>query len=410
MKRSAVVLVDPMSSGVVLKQQAKEEGLAVICVFTVSLEVSERVFRLAKETRNVACDFVIESADFLEIEERLRDVPYAIRAVIAGSESGVLIAELLAHELELAGNKPLFARRNKWEMRRAIQKAGLSCPDFQKCPDWKQAEEFAKRHSFPLVIKTPEGVWTSNVFVCETMEELKKGFHQILTTPDAFGAIPSFALVEEYLGGNEYIVDLFSNEGEIHVTDVWVYEKGRPPGPKNLCWNCRLIPPEEARRVADYAKRVAQVLRIEFGPSHAEIKDDPKRGPVLIEIGARLCGAGLPQLLREASNFDLFHATLQVFVEGRADVPHPISIGRHFAIVFGVTFEEGVVERIEGIEEIQKLPSYVRHLLFVSPGQFQKRSVDGVTTPLFVYLGHKNRKQLESDIEAVHDLFKITIH
>jgi biotin carboxylase len=400
-----------VSSGTLLKEVAKNQGFDVIGLFTVPMEAIFSGYHLSEEDLFLHCDTVIHSPDPQDALQRVKETAYKIEGVFAGMESGVEMADHLAHALHLPGNPIELsqARRDKYEMREAIRKAGLSCPDFRRCYTERDLWEFAGSHEFPLVIKTPKGAGTNNVFVCETVEELNERFAQILSSPDYMGAMAKFALIEEYIDGPEYIVDLFSDGENIHVTDVWLYEKGKPGGPKNLCWSCMTLDPKEIPGVVEYAIEAAKALRVERGASHAEIKNDPRKGPVLVELGARLAGAGIPPLLRKATNFDLYSGVLSVFTGRKPQVPEEITIQKSFAIVFGVSFEEGEVVAIEGIEEIRKLPSYLKHVLHAKAGDTIQKSVDMKTTPLFVYLAHKDPAQLKRDVDAVHRLFHIKI-
>lgn len=408
-EKQAVIVVDPISSGAFLKKSAKQEGYGVIGVFTVPFDVSEAGFHGKREEFTADCDFVIQSADARAILSQLQGAPFQVKGVVAGLDSGVEMADCLAGDLGLYHN-PLelsHARRDKLEMRKAIQKAALSCPAFAECSTVEKVVEFAQNRSFPIVIKTPQGAGTNHVYLCNSEEELKEKYHTIRESLDFFGQKTAFALAEEYIDGPEYIVDLFCDGEKFHVTDVWVYEKGLPGGPKNLCWSCILLKPEDVPAVVAYAIESARAVGIERGAVHAEIKDDPKRGPTLIEIAARMCGAGVPQLLKDATNFDLCRGVIQAFTEKKVDVPETISIDRHFALAFGVSFDEGTVEAIQGIEAIQKLPSYIRHALHLKQGEGCVKSVDLKTTPLVVYLGHEDKAQVLKDIEAVHRLFKV---
>jgi biotin carboxylase len=409
--KHAIAIIDPFGTGVHLKQAAIDAGYDVIGVFTIPMDVAEHTFSNTEAEFLSGCSEVIHGSSQKEILPKLLKSAHIIQGVVPGNESGVEIADELADSMGLIGNNLVSSpmRRDKLEMRRGLRDAGLSSPDFARCSTLEELKSFAQKHTYPLVIKTPKGAGTHNVFICENWKELKEGFEKILSSLNVFGAKTAFALAEEYIDGNEYIVDLFCDGKKAYVTDVWVYHKGLPGGPKNLCWSCNTVDPHSVPHVVEYAKKAAFATGIEWGPAHAEVKDDPKKGPTLVEIAARLSGAGLPNLIRKASNFDLFLGFLDLFTSGTTNIPKEISLNKSFAIAFSPVFKEGIVASISGIEEIQKLPSYIKHTLHLEKGSKCVKSEDLYTTPLAVYLGHSDPAQLEKDVAQVHQLFTVQV-
>lgn len=166
-----------------------------------------------------------------------------------------------------APSKP--ALRNRLEVRRILQQAHLSCPHFASCATISELKEFAKAHSFPLVIKAPRTA--GHTYTCQNVDELIERF-QALRSSLNFLEVP---LIEEWINGKKYIVDLFSDGKEIRLTHAWIDDKSRI-----------LIRPQNVPGVIEYAFEAARALAIEKGGAQIEIKDDPKRGPTLLEITA----------------------------------------------------------------------------------------------------------------------------
>lgn len=278
--------------------------------------------------------------------------------------------EILEKILKSASLQQPHALSDYLEIRKTLQKAHLSCPKFQECETVEKVVNFAKNHLFPLVIKPSRGKEADLVYTCKDLEELKQKFHHICKKA-------ATALVEEYVNGSKYIINLFCAGKEIHVTDVWVYEQLQ-----KSCWSCILIRPQDVAGIAEYAIETVRAFGIEKGPVHLEIKDDPKRGPTLSDISAKLCGNGIPLLLRESMNFDLYKEIIHVFTDRKVTVPKWIYIYKHFALVFAMGFDE------KTLEAIVRLPSYIRHLK---------------ASPFVIHLGHKIKSQLLQDIRKIKE-------
>src|SRR5205085_6786155 len=78
---------------------------------------------------------------------------------------------------------------------------------------------------FPLVLKTPKGAGTNLVRISSSLDDAMRAFDEIRSTPDLFGQRTDTVVVEEYIGGDEYVVNLFHDGAEIHVVDTWKYFK-----------------------------------------------------------------------------------------------------------------------------------------------------------------------------------------
>lgn len=411
MKKEAIVLFDPASSGEGLKYTAREMGYQVIAVFSQPWKSFQEIYHATQETLFQDCDEVIVSDDKEEILRKLEALPFSIKAVIAATEGGVELSDEVAHHLKLWHNPMEFskARRDKGAMRQLLKKSGLSCPDFSLCASEEEVRDFAKNHFFPLIIKTPKGVMTSQVYECDTLESLVASFHQICGKEDIYGNRAKYAVVEEFISGQEYIVDTFSDGKKVHATDVWIYEKIHTISYKNIYYNILSLPLSDpaVKPLIEYGIRVATVFGIERGPAHIEIKDDLRRGPTLIEIGMRLPGVRIPQVLQKHSNYDAYQAMIEVFVQGKVDHFPTTICDKHLAIAFFPQFKEGKVKSFSGLSEIERLSSYDFHLLNLKVGDILLSSTHGGTIPLLVYLANQDRSQLLKDTQAAHALFKV---
>ena len=394
----AVVLFDPINSGDPLKQAASDLGYKVIGIFSCPKSVYETQFHLNEEMLRRNCDQILFSNDIEEILKQLKNSPFSVRASIAGIDSGVNLADQVGHALGLPGNRfdLSSARRDKGRMREVLKEKGFSCPDFSICDTQEKILRFVRGHSFPLVIKTPRGAGTSHVYVCDKQEQVLAGFRAIQREKNFFGEKTGSAVIESFIGGNEYVIDTFSDGERAHVTDIWVYEKIQTETFKNIYYSVISLPltAPETTPMQKTAVRIAEAFGVKLGPAHLELKDDPIRGPTLIELGPRLAGARLPQYLRKYSNFDPYRSTIEVFVKGKISLPHPIILRKQIAVAFCPLFQKGTIAKISGIEAIQKLNSYETHQLYIKVGDSIEPTTDLATSPLFVFLAHEDRREL----------------
>ena len=111
----------------------------------------------------------------------------------------------------------------------------------------------------------------------------------ILERRSPWGEIPSYCLVEEYLDGPEYAVNVFADgHGKSVVTDLWLYERVRTDGGVVLYSGVRSLDPATAPDISSYALQVCNAVGVKLEAAHVELKLTT-RGPVLVEVATTSC-------------------------------------------------------------------------------------------------------------------------
>lgn len=409
-KNQAIILVNPLGGICEFRDYARKEGLIVVSVYSIpKIVMQDRMGQNVDHLESMD-DHSYFFDSVAELVAQLNSLPYEIVALIPSHECGVDIAAEIAQLMGLISNKPenMLAARNKYLMRQRVRDAGLRSPQFASVKTKNDIEHFISDNPFPLVIKTPLGGGTSNVYVCHDLEQTATNLQKIQESPDLFGHCSAFAVLESHLGGREIIVDGFVDQGKITIVGIWEYDKISTTYGNNLYYNIISsdIHDERYTTAINYTKDVVQAVGIEMGMFHCELKIENQQ-PTLVEIGARLPGWGIPELYRAASNFDPWQATTQCFIHGSLQNPLNVEYHKHMAMAICPTTDCGSVEKINGITEIQNLPSYERHLLKIKPGDWLNPTSELYDTPLEVCLANEDRQQLLKDMEAVHSLFSI---
>ena len=133
-------------------------------------------------------------------------------------------------------------------------------------------------------------------------------------------------VVEEFLDGQAFSVESLVAGGV--VSHVAVCEKGAIQGPyfREIGHSS---PPRVADRVARELRRLAEqvihLIGIDDCVTHAEFKVVGEQ-PVLLEIGARMGGGSIRQVVRNATGVDLLDLTMQLAM-GRTPVATPVDGG-----------------------------------------------------------------------------------
>lgn len=249
-----VAIVDPYSSGTLLAEALIERGLSCIAIESApSLPASIR----ARGKPALYADTIRHDRDIETTLARLR--PYRPAFVLPGFESGVELAEALAARLDLPTNDPALAqaRRDKYLMHEAVARRGLRTArqfrsdDVNAIVDWTRANL-----DWPVIVKPTRSVGSDHVARCSSVEELRRAAAAVLADVNALGQANTAALVQEFLEGTEYIVDMVTLDGRPKLTAIWQYDRPCDSG-EFICYDAlRLLPYEGERQAAlrDYGQ------------------------------------------------------------------------------------------------------------------------------------------------------------
>ncbi|KAI9910935.1 hypothetical protein PsorP6_010826 [Peronosclerospora sorghi] len=440
MSLGTVVVVDPFSTGAVLAHELMTRGYECICVYSDRLENIESVASLVPDgltlefAATVAFEgdldhtvSVIRKVAQLVAERQKQSCVAEVCAVFAGAELGVKLSDALSDALGLTGNlmKHLNARRDKYLMGETLRAAGIRAVKQVKAKNWCEAEAFITQHlkpePFEVVLKPLESAGTEDVVLCLSMEEAKRTFHSILGKINGLGLENDAVLLQEYLEGDEYVVDTVSRHGEHKVTGIWKYDKRRVNDAAFVYFGLSLVPAEGImNEMIDYQFQVLgncdvlpfvsvnDCLGICNGPAHGEVKFC-RGSPVLIEVGSRCHGgegAWVP-IANRCVGYNQVTAAIDSILDGDAfaKLPdRPRTLLAYGCEAMLVSYQKGILKSLPGLAEIETMPAFLKKEIFVAPGDHVRQTVDMFTTPGSIMLTHKDRDVLERSLARIREL------
>lgn len=289
--QSIILIVSAYSSGASLAPILFAKGYTCVHVTTEKEWAIDRL-RFMYEGYGFWKNIILK--DEHKIESLLNEIQgKSISEVIVGCESGVLLADLLCDYFQVASNVLSLssARRNKFEMIQALHQNQLLAPKQIQSDSLPEILQWVQDQGFSHVVLKPLSSSSSDhVFYCHSSHEIIQAFYSIYKNKDLYESVNEKVLVQEYIQGDEYIVNSVSCDGAHYISDIW---KGVSQDPSQVSKDeyAQLLSPllPEYSILKNYTESVLNVLGIRMGAAHSEIRLS-KNGPCLIETGARLAG------------------------------------------------------------------------------------------------------------------------
>jgi len=390
--RPIVALVDAYHTGNLLPPAFARLGVDVVHVQSTQTPLTTMTPPdLTGYLANLVCgDPVVTAAEL---------AAYGPIAVLAGQEPGVRLADDLAARLGLARNDTALsaARRDKFEMAEALRRAGVRCAGQFKSDDPEAVVAWAERSGdYPVVVKPLAGSGSVGVEICADAEQVRKAAGAVLGSATMYGETNREVLVQTYLAGPEYAVDIVSCQGRRYLGGVWVTHKERVG--THLVYDRKVLLRGDRSPVpelASYADDALAALGIHFGPAHAEVIITPQ-GPTLVEVGARLSGSEHPGFHdlctggNQAELTALAYCRPQEFLDDQAGRTYTRL--REAAVHYCATEDGGLVRSIDQavVDEIRALDTVHDVHLKYRAGDRIRPTVDLTTSTMKVFLTGEN--------------------
>lgn len=256
--------------------------------------------------------------------------------------------------LGLVGITPEVAVRatDKGEMIRAFQEHNVPHPWFYVVENG-QIESVRSKLTYPCICKPTDNSASRGVVIVENEAQLLEAVRY-----SSENGRSGTVIVEELLVGSEISVEAFAVKGQVHVLAITdKITTGSPHFVEMGHDQPSQFVGETKEKIEKAAAAAMKAVGIENGPAHVEMMVTA-RGPVLIELGARLGGDFITtDLVPLSTGIDMLGATIHLACGEPVDVtvrnPRASTI-RYFETDYGV------IRGVEGIPEAMALPGVIR--------------------------------------------------
>jgi hypothetical protein len=335
---------------------------------------------------------------------------YNVKAVIPSAESGVLLADMLNEALNITTSNGMLhsnARRNKYDMVQCLKTSNIphaksfhsnSLPDIIQ---WVQKNNLNK-----LVLKPLSSAGTYGVTVCNNLHEVGIAFDSILNQKNLFLETNTSVMVQEFLFGQEYIINTASWNGLHKVIDIWRKFKNIVDGAPVNDYSEMVSPLEDDYKILqEYVFKVLNSLGIKYGAGHSEVMMK-EHSPILIETAARIIGSVDMSAATEALGDNQVYCVGRSYINpahflesyNKALVPT-----KYIRQVFFISPLDSKITRHPDLSFFSSLDSFHSTSFKLKKGESLTKTTTLVNSPGFCYLISSDKDQLKKDYLAIRN-------
>lgn len=288
-RKNVIAIISAYSSGSYLG--AILSSMGYLCIH-ITTDTEWRIDRLRNYFRkgDFIDNFIIyKDSDIQEITKK-----YHITKIFVGSEPGIIIYDQLCKLTGIEGNdyEKSITRRNKYEMINSLKNYQLLSALQHKS---NKLDDILSWYTNTIklgkiVLKPLSSSSSDSVFYCANEQEISSAFSSIHNKCDMYNKVNEEVLAQQYIDGNEYIVNSVSCRGKHFITDIWKgYSADRTKVSHDQYADLVRADEAEFKVLCEYTQAVLDAVGIINGAGHSEIRLS-SAGPCLIEIAARLPG------------------------------------------------------------------------------------------------------------------------
>ncbi len=347
-------------------REAQLAGLKVLAI-----DADKNAVGLAEADKSL----VIDLQDHDEVIRMLREmnIPFC-GAISFVSDAGMLLTARIREEFNMPGPRHLLSQRliNKSLQRRLWQKHAVAGPKWQVFSTPKEAISTLPSFGYPLIIKPTDSSGSRGVSKIESDDDGVEDAVKHAFIYSNSGEV----IVEEYMQGTEFTVEVIVDGGEVHVlavTEKKKVESTRGTVARELATPER--PNDVVKAISDLVVSAFVALEYTDGPGHAEVILKDAGGVGMIEVAGR--GGGFMVFERFLPIVTGLNVARMAVLQSVGLPIGPVNNLKRAGVLRFFPSRPGVLRGMSGFDEANLLEG-IEVGAFVKVGErFSRATVDG---------------------------------
>lgn len=294
--------------------------------------------------------------------------PFA--GIIGSDDSTVELAAHAANKLGLPHNPPQAARltRRKDLARAHLMLAGCPVPIHCLIDISKPLDHQVAGLPWPCVVKPVNMSASRGVIRANNEKEFRTACQRIRTiiseSPDEFERC--HVLVEDYIDGVEVAYEGYLHQGKLHT--LAVFDKPDPMrGPffeETIYVTPSRLDADSLSLIKQRVQQACTAFGLTTGPVHAELRVNAIDAWIL-EVASRTIGGDCARTLDNGTNKSLEQLTVSLAI---GEPMQPVEITESRGVMMIPIRQAGLLRRVEGILDAQKVPYIEKIDIVISEG------------------------------------------
>lgn len=406
--KKRVILIEPSFYGVSFVRAARELGCEVICV--VSDQKNPQKFGYEGEYDQLLIADIRDSDSVLTAIQNSKYQRFD--AIIPATDYATAVTAKVAEKLNMFGN-PYFATkcaRNKDLARIQYAKKGVPSAKFAVAKTVDEALEASKKIGFPLILKPTNTASSIDVFYVSNEQQLRDRFSQISQLKQSYMhfKVREEYILEEFMSGPEFSVELFLSNNEIAFVEVTEKHTTKPPYFVELMHVFpTTVDVAHKKEIINTAYCAVRALGFHNGPTHVEVKLTDA-GARVVEVNGRPGGDNITSdLIKDAYGIDIFKKTVELYLNKTVT----INPTRHDAAAISFLFADskGSFESVQGLDNIKMTQGFQRLEIEASPGDKVVPPTNSDDRIGYYILSGSNANQLKETIENLNSKVHVIV-
>ena len=251
---------------------------------------------------------------------------------------------------------------DKFEMIKAFKAHDVVSPWFFTVDNKNELKGLECQLRYPCIMKPTDNAGSHGVVLAKCFEDLLSEYEYSRES-----ARHGRVIIEEYLKGDEVSVEVMVVDGNVNILQITdKLTTGAPHFVEMGHSQPSRHPAEIQQSIRELAVKACQSVGINQGPAHVEMMVT-SRGPVMIELGARMGGDNITTALVPLSTgIDMVKATIDVAMGNKPDIVPKIHLG---SAIRYIDATEGVIAGIDGVESAKRMPNVKEVIMTKSVGE-----------------------------------------
>jgi len=288
--------------------------------------------------------------------------------------------------------------------------------NYKKIRTFHGAYTFTRKYGFPVIIKPASLSQSQLVYICRDLEDLIKKVSFVLDHVESVykqnhvNRKPE-VLIEEFITGRQFSVDSYvSLTGEIVHTPICQQVLGQDLGEDNFETLYSFYPADlsdtESAKIFQAVTQAIQALELRGVPTHTELRLTPSGECKIIEINIRT-GGFRATMLKASYGIEHVANVIKTYL-GETPIVHDQLIQASACPQFWAD-EEGILQEVEGLDEVSKLPGIIAMSDSSKIGTYVGPANKGFGRAFYFIVTDKDRSSLLEKVNFIREKIKLKV-